>query len=1039
MKLSEVCIRRPVFASVLSLAVVLIGLVSYARLTVREYPNIDEPVVSVDTTYKGASPEVVESRVTKPLEDQISGIEGVTLMTSRSRNERSLINITFDLSRDPDAAAAEVRDKVSRAKRYLPDEIDEPIIAKVEADSRPVIYLAVNAGSLSAMEATDYLNRYVKSRLSVLPGAAEVRIFGARDPSMRISLDRDRLAAYGLTVQDVENALRSQNVEIPAGRIESDYREFSVVSSTDLSTPEQFRDVVIANVKGYPVRLGDVAQVTILPLNERVIARFNGQTSLNVGIVKQSTANPLDLSDAVRKEIALINQTLPDGMELIVSYDTSVFIERSIQSVYQTIGEAVILVILVIFFFLRSLRASLIPIITIPVSLIGAFALMYFFGFSINTLTLLAMVLAIGLVVDDAIVVLENIYRHIEEGMEPIKAAIQGTREIAFAVVAMTLTLVTVYAPLAFATGRTGRLFIEFALALAGAVLVSGFVALTLTPMMCSRMLKHETSHGKLYNMVEGWLNGLNEIYRKALRVALNNRAIVVVLGLAVAGSSVFLFGQIKKELAPIEDRGVIFGMISGPEGATLSYTLESGERLDAINAQVKDAQTRQLVVGFPTVSEGTAILRLKPWEERKTKQQQIANELLSKYAQIPGVRAFPTNPPSFGLRATSRPIEFVIMSQAPYSELYEMAQSFMDRLEDYPGLGNMQMDLRMNTPELRVTIDRDKLADLGVDVSVVGRTLETMLGGRQVTRYKQDGEQYDVVVQVSRQGRDEPNDISGIYVRARDGSMVQLDNVAKVEETVAPQSLNHFNRLRAVKIEATISPGYTMGEVLDHMTAVARDMFPPTVQLDLDGQSREYRDSSSGIYQVFAMALVFIYLVLAAQFESWRNPFIIMLTVPLSMTGALLALWLTGNTLSIYSQIGLVTLVGLITKHGILIVEFATQLRETGKGVVDAVIEASVLRLRPILMTTGAMVLGAIPLALAHGAGAESREQIGWVLVGGLTLGTVLTLFVVPVAYSLIASKTVRAIVADEQVTKHSAQGVETELHEGHNAPSHT
>ncbi len=1039
MILSDICIRRPVFASVLSLAIVLIGLMSYSRLTVREYPNIDEPVVSVDTTYKGASPEVIESRVTKPLEDQISGIEGVRLMTSRSRAERSQINITFDISRDPDAAAAEVRDKVSRARRLLPDEVDEPIVAKVEADSRPVIYIAVKAGDMTAMQATDYINRYVKSRLSVLPGAAEVRVFGAREPSMRINVDRDRLAAYGLTVQDVESALRSQNVEIPAGRIESSAREFSVVSSTDLSTPRQFQNVVVATVKGYPVRLGDLATVSIEPLNERITARFNGQTALNSGVVKQSTANPLDLSAAVRDEVAVINETLPSGMELIISYDTSVFIERSIQSVYQTIAEAVVLVILVIFFFLRSLRASLIPIVTIPVSLIGAFALMYAFGFSINTLTLLAMVLAIGLVVDDAIVVLENVYRHIEEGVKPIQAAFQGTREIAFAVIAMTLTLVTVYAPLAFATGRTGRLFIEFALALAGAVLVSGFVALTLTPMMCSRMLKHETSHGRLYNMVEGWLNGLNALYRKSLTFALANRLLVVVIGLAVASSSVFLFKNIKSELSPVEDRGVIFGVLTGPEGATLSYTLDSAEKIDAIYAGIEDAQARQLIVGFPTVAEGFAILRLKPWEEREVKQQDITNQLMPQLGQLPGVRAFPTNPPSFGLRATSRPIEFVIMSQSPYPELYDMVNGFMDALESYPGLGNMQMDLRMNTPELRVIIDRDKLADLGVDVSVVGRTLETMLGGRQVTRFKQDGEQYEVVVQVSRAERDEPTDISGIYVRARDGSMIQLDNVAQVQETVSPQSLNHFNRLRAVKVEATISPGYTMGEVLDHMTSVARQMFPPTVQLDLDGQSAEFRDASSGIYLVFGMALVFIYLVLAAQFESWRNPFIIMLTVPLSMTGALLALWLTGGTLSIYSQIGLVTLVGLITKHGILIVEFATQLRESGREMNDAVTEASVLRLRPILMTTGAMVLGAVPLTLATGAGAESREQIGWVLVGGLTLGTLLTLYVVPVAYTLIASRQIRGLVADTGKPSTGDTPDNRKVHEESNALGHS
>lgn len=1024
MKISEICVRRPVFASVLSLAVVLIGLVSYSRLTVREYPNIDEPVVSVDTTYKGASPEVIESQVTKPLEDQISGIEGVTVMTSRSRAERSQIDVKFDLKRNPDAAAAEVRDKVSRARRLLPDDIDEPIVSKVEADSRPIIYIAVQANDLSTMYVSDYINRYIKTRLSVLPGAAEVRVFGERTPSMRIYVDREKLAAYNLTVQDVENALRAQNVEIPAGRIESSSREFSVVSSTDLRSVAQFENVIVATVQGYPVKLKDLARVAIAPLNERISARYNGSSALNIGVIKQATANPLDLSLAVRQEVAEINKSLPKGMELIVSYDTSVFIEKSIESVYHTIIEAIVLVVLVIFFFLRNARASLIPIITIPVSLIGASALLYLFGFSINTLTLLAMVLAIGLVVDDAIVVLENIYRHIEEGMEPIAAAIKGSKEIGFAVVAMTLTLVTVYAPLAFATGRTGRLFIEFALALAGAVLVSGFVALTLTPMMCSRMLKHQSSHGRLYNMIEGWLNALTSRYQTALHWALSHRMVVLLAGGVVALASVGLFSVVKSELAPVEDRGVIFGVLTAPEGATLSYTLDNAKRIEAIYESVPEGVARQLIIGFPTVSEGFAILRLKPWEERARKQQDITQSLMPQFGQLPGVRAFPLNPPSFGLRSNSRPIEFVVMSQASYPELYRMVNGFMDKLRSYPGIGNVEMDLRMNTPELRVQVDRDKLADVGVDVSTVGRTIETMLGGRQVTRYKDDGEQYNVVVQVTPRDRSDPRDISDIYVRSKSGAMVQLDNVVKVQESVSPQSLNHFNRLRAVKVQGTINPGYTMGQVLDHMNTLARQEFPPTVQLDLDGQSREFRDSSGGIYIVFGMALIFIYLVLAAQFESWRNPFIIMLTVPLSITGAMLALWLSGGTLSIYSQIGLVTLVGLITKHGILIVEFATQLREEGEAMMDAVIQASVLRLRPILMTTGAMVLGVIPLALATGAGAESRQQIGWVLVGGLTLGTLLTLFVVPVAYTLIANRTVRGQIKSVTTDQAKQQG---------------
>lgn len=1004
MKISEVCIKRPVFASVLSLMVVLVGLISYDRLTVREYPSIDEPVVSVVTAYTGASPEVVESQVTKPLEDQLSGIEGVDVMTSRSRSERSLINIKFDLSRDPDAAAADVRDKVSRARRHLPDEIDEPIISKVEADSTPIIYIGVTTGDYTPMQASDYIKRYIQTRLSVLPGAAEIRVFGERLPSMRIFIDRGKLAGYGLTVQDIETALRQQNVLIPAGRIESTDREFSVVSSTDLRTAAQFEEVVVATVQGYPVRIRDVANVRVAPASERVLARFNGESSLTIGVTKQSTANPLDLSREVHKEVELINQNLPAGMKLNMSYDSSVFIQESINSVYVTVAEATLLVVLVIFFFLRSVRASMIPIVTIPVSLVGAFGFMYLFGFSINTLTLLAMVLAIGLVVDDAIVVLENVYRHIEEGKTRWQAAMDGSREIGFAIVAMTLTLVTVYAPLAFATGRTGRLFIEFALTLASAVLVSGFVALTLTPMMCSRVLRTGQNHGRLYLLIEGMLESLTARYRNGLARALRHRTVVLLAGVVVALSSGFLFTIIQSELAPIEDRGVIFGVVSGPEGSTLEYTLNTVEQIEGFYSNVPEMLSYQSVIGFPTVTDSFAILRLKPWDQRERSQQEIAASLQPAFSSLPAARAFPTNPPSLGQRATSKPVQFVIMSQATYPEIARLVDGFVKELSDYPGLINVDTDLRLNTPELRVEVNRDKLADVGVDVDVVGRTLETMLGGRQVTRYQDSGEQYDVIVQVEKHDRTTPTDITDIYVRTRDGGMVQMANFLTVAETVSPQSLNHFNRLRAVKVEAAVAPGYGLGEVLEHMNRVALETLPPTVQLDLDGQSREFRESSGSIYLIFLMALAFIYLVLAAQFESWRSPFIIMLSVPLSMTGALLALWLSGGSLSIYSQIGLITLIGLITKHGILIVEFANQLRAQGKELFDAVMQASIQRLRPILMTTGAMVLGVLPLAYATGAGAESRQQIGWVLVGGLTLGTLLTLFVVPVAYTLVA-----------------------------------
>ena len=1008
MQLPEICIERPVLATVLSLIVVLIGLISYTRLSVREYPRIDEPVVSVNTTYRGASAEVVESQVTKPLEDSLAGIEGVELMTSQSRSEQSLINVRFTLKRDPDSAAADVRDKVSRARGKLPDTIDEPIIAKVEADSNPVIYIAVQAGSLSSLDASDYVKRYVQPRLSVLPGAADVRVFGERQVSMRVNLDRTRLAGYKLTVQDVEDAIRRQNAEIPAGRIESTAREFTVVAETDVSTPEQFNNLIVANVAGYPVRIRDVGNAEIGPVDERTISRFNGKTSLNIGVIKQAVSNPLELSAAVRNEVDRINDSLPTGMKLVVAYDTSVFIDRSITSVFETIGEAVVLVVLVIFFFLRSLRATIIPLVTIPVSLIGAFGVMYLFGFTINTLTLLSMVLAIGLVVDDAIVMLENIFRHIEDGMPRREAAVTGAREIGFAIVAMTLTLTSVFAPLAFATGRTGRLFIEFALTLAGAVLVSGFVALTLSPMMCSLLLRHQQKHSRIFNVVEGWLDSLTSGYRRALAATLHARWVVVVAWFAVLGAGALLFTSLKSELSPLEDRGVILGLVSAPQGSTPQYTADQIKPIEEFYKGVPEAAAWTAISGFPTVVDGIAVLRLKSWEDRSKTQRQIADELRPKFAAIPGGIAFPINPPSLGQPFRSTPVEYVIMSQIPYADLQRLVDRFLDEARKYPGVQNLQTDLRLNTPEVRVRIDRDKLSDVGVAVDTVGRTLETMLGGRQVTRFKREGEQYDVIVQVAPLDRSTPSDISDSYVRARDGSMVQLSNLVSVKEGVAPQSLNHFNRLRAVKVTGTLAPGYAVDEALKAMDRAAKAALPATAQTDLDGQSREFRKSGQEIYFTFVLALLFIYLVLSAQFESFVHPFVIMLSVPLSMTGALFVLWLAGGTLNIYSQVGLVTLVGLITKHGILIVEFSNQLRARGEAMVDAVVDAATLRLRPILMTTGAMVLGALPLALAHGAGAESRTQIGWVIVGGMSFGTLLTLFVVPTAYTLLAGRAV-------------------------------
>jgi multidrug efflux pump len=941
------------------------------------------------------------------LEGSPAGISGIDVLESTSRSETSRITIRFGSDVDPDVAANDVRDRVSRVRRRLPVEVLEPTIAKVEADAQAIMNIVFTSQRMSPLEITDFVDRFVIDRLKNLPGVADVTIYGERRYAMRIWIDRERLAAFNLTVQDIENALRTQNVELPSGRIESRDREFSVLARTGLVTPEQFRNIVIKIAGDHQVKLGEVARVELGAADERRGSFYNGQSAITVGIVKQAVANPLDVSNATRRILPEINQSLPEGLSASIGNDSAVFIDRSIKAVYHTIAEAILLVVLVIVFFLRSMRASLVPIVTIPISLIATCTLLFAFGFSINTLTLLAMVLAIGLVVDDAIVVLENIYRRIEQGMEPVKAAIEGTMEIGFAVIAMTLTLAAVYAPIAFAPGRTGRLFLEFALTLAGAVIVSGFVALTLTPMMCSKLLRHEVkSHGRIFTAIERGLAAFELGYRRLLVASLRHRSIIIVVTCVVAALSAVFFSLLRSELAPVEDRGLVQVRGTGPEGATLAYTGRYSRQASEIMAQVPEIESTLVINGTPEVSRFLAIGRLKDWDDRSRSQQQINAEINPRLRRIAGVQASASNSGSFGQRGSSRPVEFVIQTSGTYEQLQEYVELMLEPIRAYPGLESVETDLQLNMPEFRIEMDRAKVADLGVDVTVVGRTLETLLGGRQVTRFEQNGEQYDVFVQLAAEDRASPATLSTIFLRSPNGDMIQLSNLVKVNEAVAPKELKRFNQLRAVTISANLAPGYALGDGLAFLENTAREVLPETALTDVAGQSREYRAAGQSLAVVFLLALGFIYLVLAAQFESFRDPLIILLTVPLSMTGALGALWLAGGTLNVFSQIGLVTLVGLITKHGILIVEFANQQQEQGRDRVEAVIEAASLRLRPILMTTGAMVLGALPLALASGAGAESRQQIGWVIVGGMTFGTLLTLGVIPTVYSLLGQR---------------------------------
>jgi multidrug efflux pump len=1003
MSLPELCIRRPVFATVLSLILILIGLMAYSRLTIREYPNIDEPQVSVNTGYAGASAEIIESQVTQVLEGSLAGIEGIDTIESSSRAESSRITIRFRAGVSVDTAASDVRDRVSRVRRSLPDDISEPTIAKVEADAQPIIFLIVRSTSMDALALTDYVDRFIIDRFKNLDGVADVSLNGERRYAMRIWIDQAKLAGLGLTVQDVENAIRAQNAEIPAGRIESADREFTVLSRTALGTAEEFSRVKLKNAGGLQVMLGDVARVELATADVRRESRYEGETAISIGIIKQAVANPLDVANAINAVLPRINESLPEGTNVDIGFDSTVFIDRSINNVFITIVEAVVLVTLIILVFLHSFRAAFIPVVTIPVSLVAGFALMYLAGLSINTLTLLALVLAIGLVVDDAIVMLENIYRYIEDGMKPFDAAIKGAREIGFAIIAMTLTLAAVYAPIAFTPGRTGRLFLEFAVTLAGAVIVSGFVALSLTPMMCSKLLKHNDKPNILVRGIERVLALLETGYRKSLNAVVAFRWLVLMIAIGVAGLGAYLFTQIKSELSPTEDRGTVSIQASAPEGASFAYTRRYASDIEQILGGVPELRSALVIVGAGEATRILSFARLKDWADRDKSQQAIVQEISPKLRSIAGVQAFASNPASLGSRGFGKPFQFVLQSSSSYEDLNKVARQLIEKLEDNPGFADLDTDLRLNKPQIEVQIDRTRAADAGLDVSVIGRTLETLMSGRNVTRFEIDGEQYDVTVALPVESRSSPDILSQIYVRGSNDTMVQLSSVVSYKEGVAPRELKRFNQLRAVTIEANLTPGFALGDAISAVNAAASDVLPDNVVSDLTGQAREFRDSSSNLAFIFLLALAFIYLVLSAQFESFRDPLMIMLSVPLSITGALAALWWTGGTLNVYSQIGLVTLIGLITKHGILIVEFGNRLQDGGSNRRTAVVDAAVLRLRPILMTTAAMVLGALPLVLATGAGAESRTQIGWVIVGGMTFGTLLTLYVVPSVYAIM------------------------------------
>ncbi|NQZ96136.1 MAG: efflux RND transporter permease subunit [Myxococcales bacterium] len=1017
MWLSDISVRRPVLATVASALLVSFGVLSFSNLSLREMPAVDPPIISIETVYRGASPAVVENRVTKPIEKRISGVEGIRTLSSDSSDGVSRISIEFELWRSIDDAAADIRDRVSQSLDDIPDEADAPEIFKAEADSNPIMWLNLTSAALTPLELTDYAERYIIDRFAVLDGVARIRLSGERRYAMRIWLDRIALAARQLTVADVETALRSQNVELPAGRLESIERDFTVRVERSYRTPEDFEQLVVARGdRGHLVRLREVARVEVGPEEWRSDFRGNGQPRIGVGIIRQSDANTLSVARGVIEEIERIKPTLPKGVDLDEGWDSSVFVEAAVKEVYFTLGLSVLLVVGVIYLFLGTKRAALVPAVSVPICLISTFGALYVFGLSVNLLTLLAIVLSIGLVVDDSIVVLENVQRRIELGEPTLVAAYRGASEVGFAVMATTLVVIAVFVPIAFLEGLTGRLFRELAITVSAAVAISSVVALSLSAMLCSKLLVPKDREQGISRRTHERFERLRVGYGRALRFCVR-RPLLIAVGLAVVlAAVVVLFANIDSELEPFEDRGAFMTFMVGPEGASFDYTLRHMKQLeeqvmypllDAGEAAHILARVPGSFGGGEQMNTGFIITVLTPWNDRERSAKEIVADLHQKLKVVPGVRASPVVPGGLGSRGSGRPVQFVI-GGASHDEVGEWQDRLIARASEIEELVNVQGDYRPTRPQVRIDIDRSRAADLGVSVETVGRTLETMLGSRRVTKYVDRGEEYDVIVQAMESQRASPGDLTNLFVRSdTSGELIPLSSLVTTREIAAPSTLRRFNRLPAATIEANLGPGLALGEALERLHALAREELPATAQFDFKGISREFRESSLAAYFTFGLALLVVFLVLAAQFESFVHPLVIMLTVPLAIAGALIGLLVMGGTLNIYSQIGMTILIGLAAKNGILIVEFANRLRDAGREFDDAVLEAAETRLRPILMTGISTAVGALPLILGGGAGAGGRGTIGVVVFSGVLFATFFTLFVVPVAYVVLARRT--------------------------------
>jgi hydrophobe/amphiphile efflux-1 (HAE1) family protein len=1021
MFLSDVSVRRPVLAIVVSILLILFGLMGLSRLSVREYPDIDPPLVSVSTVYPGANPEVVESTITEPLEEELTSIEGIKTLTSKSQEQLSSIIIEFELDRDVDVAAQDVRDRVSRARGRLPNDIEEPIVTKQDSDAQAILWISLYGDDYSPLQISDYAERYIKDQLQTVAGVGRVIIGGRREYAMRLWLEPEKMAAHQVTALDVRDALADNNVEIPSGRIEGEEREFTVRTQGQMKRPEAFNRMIVKEVDGMAVRIEDIGWAEIGARDDRSLVRFNGIPAVGLGIVKQSKANTIDVAHGVKEKLKEIRKTLPKGLNMEAAYDSSLFIEKSVEEVKETLYIAGFLVVLVIFIFLRNLRSTFIPAVAIPVSIVATFGIMYALGYTINILTLLGLTIAIGLVVDDTIVVLENIYRHIEEGEPPFEAALKGTREIGFAVLATTFVLVAVFIPLAFMTGTTGRLFSEFAIVVAGSVLISGFVSLTLAPALCGKMLKpitaKQTPHPEApARGITRWLDGFNktidslrQTYSVSLAWAMQHRPLVVFEVAVLCFLSLAAFNFLPKEFLPLEDRSQVFTVVSAPEGATLEYTDKAVRQAEAIYRAQPEVNKFFSVIalsaeGVGAVNSGFIFVTLVPKNERERKQQTVVEAIFPMMFGIPEAFVFPINPPSGPTRGAGKPFQMVIQG-FDINELAEVTQKIVAKANEIPGMIQVDTDLKLNKPQLEVTINRDKASELGVTIRDIATTMQILLGGRDLSTFQLNSKRYDVMVQMPKQFRMTPEQLDSIYVPGAKGQLVPLSNVVNTYEAVAPQSFNHYSRLRAATIDAVLLPFLSMGDAISKMEKIAHEEMPVNMRIEWAGESREFLLTQSASNYVFWIAILVVFLVLAAQFESFIHPLIILVTVPLAICGAILSLYFTSSSLNIYSIIGMILLVGLVTKNGILIVENANQQLEADPllSARDAAIRAAEIRFRPILMTSLATIIALVPVALGYGAGGESRQPLGIAIVGGMLVSTFFTLYVIPMVYDWV------------------------------------